>query len=137
MAAMTAAERSQSRSTHAHTHTNTNRHTTHTHSLTKKVSNENFELMNETKRNELNWFHLCAAALSRAELSSELFLPSSSARCPIPEAHSPFLLSLRCSCCCCCWLLLLLLLLWLFRRCCCAAFLRRSVENIFAPNERG
>lgn len=48
----------------------------HTH---KKVSNGNFELMNETKRNELNWFHLCAAALNHAELSSELFLPS----CPL------------------------------------------------------
>lgn len=51
----------------------------HTHTNTKKVSNGNFELMNETKRNELNWFHLCAAALSRTELSSELLLPS----CPL------------------------------------------------------
>lgn len=127
LAATTAAERSQSRSTHRHTNRNTL-----AHSLTKKVSNENFELMNETKRNELNWFHLCAAALSRAELSSELFLPSSAAFAapPIPEAQSPFLLSLP-------LLLLLLLLLLLFRRCCCAAFLRRSVGNIFAPNERG
>lgn len=128
LAATTAAERSQSRSTHTHIRT-----LAHKKSFKWKFwINER----NETKWTKLVSFVRCCAEPRWAQLWVVFTLlclrslpdppPDASSSQPVFTVAALLLL-----------MLLLLLLLFLFLCCCCAAFLRRSVENIFAPNKRG